>query len=103
MIILFYFFKERKRKENKKKKKKVLAKKRLKKKKEKKIGNDDKLRRKTSSALQLHSIERKKGLEREKKENKVIRVKMGRYQQKRKGKEGEAKIWGGGGKGKCQD
>ena len=37
-------------------------------------------RRKTSSAPQLHSIERKKGLEREKKENKIIRVKMGKYQ-----------------------
>ena len=57
------------------------------------------LEKKTSSAPQLHSIERKKGLEREKRENKVIRVKMGRYQQKRKGKEGEAKIWGEG-KGK---
>ena len=70
--------------------------KRLKKKREKKIATTTNLGRKTSSAPQLHSIERKKDLKREKRENKVIRVKMGRYQRKRKGKEGRSEDLGGG-------
>ena len=78
----------------------------MKKKREKKIATTTNLGRKTSSAPQLHSIERKKDLKREKRENKVIRVKMGRYQRKRKGKEGRSEDLGGGGgrggKGKCQ-
>ena len=92
----FYFIslKERKRKENEKKRKKYLQK-RLKKKREKKIATTTNLGRKTSSAPQLHFIERKKDLKREKRENKVIKVKMGRYQQKKKGKEGKSEDLGG--------
>ena len=86
----------------KKKKKKVLAKKKLKKKKKKKIAMTTNLGRKTSSAPQLHSIERKKGLEREKKENKVIRVKI-KILTKEKRKRGGSEDLGGRGKGKCQD
>ena len=74
--------------------------KRLKKKREKKIAMTTNLGRKTSFASQLHFIERKKDLKREKRENKVIRVKMGRYQRKRKGKEGRSEDLGGrGGEG----
>ena len=68
----------------------------MKKKREKKIATTTNLGRKTSSAPQLHSIERKKDLKREKRENKVIRVKMGRYQRKRKGKEGRSEDLEGG-------
>ena len=85
----------------KKKRKKYLQKRDWKKRKRKRL-QWRQIRRKTSSAPQLHSIERKKGLEREKKENKVIRVKM-EISTKEKRKRGGSEDLGGRGKGKCQD